>query len=254
MPKGIKMAEVTWVEIDEAFKKGWPVVIPLGAASKEHGLHLPMNTDFLQAEYWANYLVENYEVIVAPTIPDNYYPAFNAYAGSSSLSYETSRDYFVQKCEGWHAQGAQKFYILNMGISTNKPLQAAKDILNKKGILFEFLDLSFLDKDKRITAIRQQKIGTHADEIETSIMLHIHPEKVHMEKARLEENDGPGPLSPDPHADPEKYTISLTGAWGNPTLATVEKGKIAIEVMKERIDMEINCLSEENMQISPITI
>jgi len=242
MPKGIKMTEVTWVEIKEAFEKNWPVVIPLGAASKEHGLHLPMNTDFLQAEYWADYIVENYEVVVAPTMPDNYYPAFKAYAGSSSLSRETSCDYFVQKCEGWYQQGAQKFYVLNMGISTSKPLQDAKDILDKKGILFEYLDLSFLDKDKRITNIMQQKLGTHADEIETSIMLYIHPEVVHLEKATPEEHAGPGPLTPDPHADPEKYTVSLTGAWGNPTLATAEKGKIAINVMKERIDTELNSL------------
>jgi creatinine amidohydrolase len=242
MPKGIKMAEVTWVEILEAFAKNWPVVIPLGAACKEHGLHLPMNTDFLQAEYWANYIAENYEVVVSPTISDSYYPAFKAYAGSSSLSPETSCDYFVQKCAGWYEQGAQKFYVVNMGISTNKPLQAAKIILNKKGIPFEYLDLTFLDKDKRITDIMQQKLGTHADEIETSIMLYIHPEKVHIEKARPEENDGPGPLSPNPLADPEKYTISLTGAWGNPTLATADKGKIAIEVIKEKIATELAIL------------
>lgn len=50
----------------------------------------------------------------------------------------------------------------------------------------------------------------------------MHPEVVHMEKAKPEENDGPGPLTPDPHADPKKYTFSPTGAWGNPTLATAK--------------------------------
>src|SRR5262245_15068978 len=113
MSKGINMAEVTWVDIKEAFNKSWPVVIPLGAACKEHGLHLPMNTDFLQAEYLANYVVENYEVLRAPTITDSYYPSFKAYAGSSSLSCELSCDCLVQLCEGWHEQGALGFYVLN---------------------------------------------------------------------------------------------------------------------------------------------
>lgn len=45
MPKGIKITEATWIEIKEIFEKSWPVIIPLGAACKEHGLHLPMNTE-----------------------------------------------------------------------------------------------------------------------------------------------------------------------------------------------------------------
>jgi creatinine amidohydrolase len=129
---------------------------------------------------------EKYEAIVAPTIPYSYYPAFVAYAGSSSLSREITCESLVQICNDWHKQGAQKFYVLNTGISTNKPLQDAKEQLNKSGIVFEYLDLSSLYKDKRILDITQQKMGTHADEIETSIMLHIHPEVVHMEKAQPE--------------------------------------------------------------------
>src|ERR1700722_18891293 len=174
MPKGIKMAEVTWIEVEKAFKSHWLVVIPLGAASKEHGFHLPMNTDFLQAEYFANYVVENYEVIIAPTISYSHYPAFTAYAGSVSFSRELSCESVIQMCENWHQQGAKNFYVLNTGISTNKPLQDAKEQLNKKGIVFDYLDLSSLYKDKRITDIMQQPLGTHADEIETSIMLRIH--------------------------------------------------------------------------------
>lgn len=242
MSEGIKIANVTWIEVEKAFKNNWPVVIPLGAACKEHGFHLPMNTDFLQAEYFANYLVENYEVVIAPTISYSHYPAFTAYAGSVSFSREISCESVIQMCEEWHQQGAKKFYVLNTGISTNKPLQDAKEQLNEKGIVFEYLDLSSLYKDKRIADITEQKLGTHADEIETSIMLHIHPEVVHMEKAKTEENPGNGPLTPDPFADPEKYTFSPSGAWGNPTLATKEKGKIAVDVIKEMIDFGVKPL------------
>ena len=236
MPKGIKIAEVTWVEVAKAFKNNWPVVIPLGAACKEHGFHLPMNTDFLQAEYLANDIVENYEVVVAPTISYSHYPAFVAYAGSSSLSREITCESLVQICNDWHKQGAQKFYVLNTGISTNKPLQDAKEQLNSSGIVFEYLNLSSLYKDKRILDITQQKVGTHADEIETSIM----------EKAQPEENGGVGPLTPDSSADPEKYTFSYSGAWGNPTLATKEKGKIAIDIIKDMIDTGLKPLLEIN--------
>ena len=45
MPYGIKMAETTWPEIEQAFNNNWPIILPLGAGCKEHGHHLPMNTD-----------------------------------------------------------------------------------------------------------------------------------------------------------------------------------------------------------------
>lgn len=240
--QGIKMAETTWPKIKEAFDQGWPVVMPLGAGCKEHGLHLPMNTDLLQAEYFADFLVKTHQILLAPPIQDNFFPAFVEYPGSSSLSLETSRNYIVELVRGWAKHGAKKFYVLNMGISTNKPLQAAKEELNKDGIVFEYLNLLSIDKDPRITAITKQKCGTHADEIETSIMMVIKPDVVHMEYAKAEEAEDHGKLTPDVTADPLQHTISATGAWGNPTLATPEKGQIAITVRKEALIRDITPL------------
>jgi creatinine amidohydrolase len=252
MPKGIKMAEVTWKEIELAFKKNWPVIIPLGAGCKEHGLHLPMNTDSIQAEYFANIIAEEENILVAPTIQDSYFPAFEKYAGSSSLSVETSSQYIVEKCRCWAKQGAKSFYILNMGISTNNPLKIAKEILAKENIKMGYLNLSTLYEDERIKNVMQQKIGTHADEIETSMMMCIKPEVVHLENAQPEEIPDKGDLTPDKNADPDKFTISPTGAWGNPTLATIEKGKIAIEVINEMIKKDIASFLNNIVKEDPI--
>src|ERR1700733_15160891 len=106
MHEGIKMAETTWLNIKKSFDKKWLVVIPLGAGCKEHGLHLPMNTDLIIAEYFSDFILNNFKVLVAPTIQDSYFPAFKDYPGSSSLSLNTSRDYIVEKCRGWAEQGA----------------------------------------------------------------------------------------------------------------------------------------------------
>jgi creatinine amidohydrolase len=236
MPKGIKMENVCWPDIETAFNNRWPIVIPLGAGCKEHGLHLPMNTDQIIAEKFADLLLHEYEILIAPTITDNYFPAFEEYPGSSTLSLETSRNLIVEKCMVWSKQGANKFYVLNTGISTKKPLSEAKQILQtfNPDILFEYLDLSLLYEHPEIKKIMQQKVGTHADEIETSIMLYLMPEIVRMDKAKAEENlDKPGPLTRVPNSLDK--TISLTGAWGNPTLATREKGHVAVTVIKEML-------------------
>ncbi len=51
---GISVATSSWPQVGRRLADGWPAVIPIGAASKEHGRHLPLDTDFLQAEWIAS--------------------------------------------------------------------------------------------------------------------------------------------------------------------------------------------------------
>jgi len=51
--KGLLAAEVAWPEVQRRLEAGAPALLPIGAACKEHGCHLPLNTDFLQAEWLA---------------------------------------------------------------------------------------------------------------------------------------------------------------------------------------------------------
>ena len=74
---------------------------------------------------------------------------------------------------------------------------------------------------------KRESAGTHADEIETSMMLYIAPESVQMKKAARDINpDQPGGLTRDARG---KGIYSPTGAWGDPTLATREKGEAVVE-------------------------
>ncbi|KTC88118.1 MULTISPECIES: creatininase family protein [Legionella] len=241
MKSGIRMAEVSWPVIEQAFIANLPIIIPLGAGCKEHGLHLPMNTDLILAEYLAAWVIDHYPVLVAPTVPYNFFPSFSEYPGSATLSYEVSVNFFVDLCGSWYQQGAKQFYVLNTGISTNKVLSEASKRLESSGIPLNFCDFSELHNHPEIKRITEQKRGTHADEIETSIMLYIKPEVVDLTKAKPEENaDFPGPLTRDVKA--RTKTISLTGARGNPTLATREKGKIAMGVLLELLKKELSHL------------
>ena len=104
----------------------------------------------------------------------------------------------------------------------------------------EFLDLSIAAAVARQN-IEQQPHGTHADEIETSNMLYVAPQVVRMYRAVPElAPQREGPLTRDP--DAQKGVYSATGSWGDPTLATVEKGKIVTEAIVAEI---IQFLHEE---------
>jgi creatinine amidohydrolase len=172
--------------------------------------------------------------IVAPTINYSFYPAFLEYPGSTSLSVDTARAMIADIVHSLAHYGPRRFYILNTGISTLRPLAQATADLAKDGIVLHYTDLT---KDDPVEKKVRQSGGTHADEIETSMMLYIAPETVRMKKAARDLNPNqPGGLTRDPQG---KGTYSPTGAWGDPTLATREKGQAVVESLVSAILRDI---------------
>jgi len=222
--RGVLLEDLTWEQAEHELTPDRVVVIALGAEAKEHGRHLRLNNDWLMAEYFKQRVLEAEDVVVAPTINYSYYPAFVEYPGSTTLRRETARDMIVDIVRSLAHYGPRKFYIVNTGVSTARPLKDAQEELAKDGIDMRYTDLDrFDDIENKV----RQSGGTHADEIETSMMLYIAPQSVDMKKAvrDLHENK-PGGLTRDPN---KPGTYSPTGAWGDPTLATREKGKIVVE-------------------------
>ena len=133
-PKGVLLEDLTWVEAEKILKPDTIVVIPLGAQAKEHGPHLKLKNDWLIAEYLKNQVLQKAEVVIAPTINYNFYPAFVEYPGSTSLRLETARDLIVDVCKSFARFGVRRFYILNTGISPLRALKPAADALASDGL------------------------------------------------------------------------------------------------------------------------
>jgi creatinine amidohydrolase len=243
----IFLETLTWDEAERVLTPDAIVVIPLGAESKEHGHHLQLNNDFLMAEYFKQRVLDAgpKNVVVAPTINYSYYPAFLEYPGSTSLSMDTARAMMADIIHSLARYGPRRFYILNTGISTLKPLAQAAANLAKDGILLRYTDLT---KDDPVEKRLRQSGGTHADEIETSMMLYIAPQSVQIKKAARDLNPNqPGGLTRDPKG---KGTYSPTGAWGDPTLATREKGQAVVESLVITILKDI----EDLRSASPVPL
>src|SRR5262249_11103735 len=49
--RGVLLEDLTWLQAEKVLKPDTIVVIPIGAASKEHGPHLKLKNDWLMAEY-----------------------------------------------------------------------------------------------------------------------------------------------------------------------------------------------------------
>lgn len=244
---------LTWPEAEQALQELPTVLLPLGARTKEHGPHLPLNNDWLIAEYLTKRVAETCPVLVLPTLAYGFYPAFLEYPGSISIRADACRDTLIDICSSLAEQGAQRFYVLNTGISTNRPLEAARSALNAQGIRMEFTDIRLAYAALR-RSVETQPAGTHADEIETSMMLYLAPEVVRMDRAvrDIHPERGPGGLTRDPDATTGVY--SPTGAYGDPTLATAEKGRLLVEGMVQFLVDQIQALSSEHVRGSPATL
>jgi len=224
---GLRLADLTWQQAATVLRPETVVVIPLGAGSKEHGPHLRLSNDAIVSDYLTRRVLDASDVVVAPSLAYHYYPAFVDYPGSTTLSLETARAISVEAALSLARFGPRRFYVINTGVSTTRALEPAARVLASQGILLGFTDLAGR-LDRLSAPLRQEEGGTHADEIETSMMLYIDPGSVDMRRAVKEYTPSPGPLllTRRPGAP---GTFSASGVWGDPTLATREKGKVIVE-------------------------
>ena len=237
---GVKLEDLSWLEAESVLTPEAVVVIPIGAASKEHGPHLKLSNDARLAAYLTNRVAERARVVIAPNVPYHYYPAFLEYPGSTSLRLETARDLMVDLCRSLSRAGPRRFYALNTGVSTNRALEPAAVELAREGILLRYTHL--IERLGPLTkGIEQQAGGTHADEIETSMLLAIDPAAVEMKKA-VKEYDPVATKGPLRRRRGEAGSYSPSGVWGDPTLATREKGEKVLAGLVEALVLEIEAL------------
>jgi creatinine amidohydrolase len=239
MKQGLKLETLTWLEAERLFADDPVVVFPLGAAAKEHGPHLPLNNDALIAEWLAGEIMQRLPVIVAPLINASYYPAFIDYPGSISLRMETARDLIVDSCRSLVNFGVSKFFIVNTGLSTLRPLAEAREQLGEQ-VAFDYLDLErALEALPR--GLLQQQYGSHADEHETSLMLHIAPDVVDMSLAVDDGTEGEGRLT----RTRGEGTWSASGVYGQATLASADKGRVIADLLTDHCHAQIEDLIAE---------
>lgn len=214
--RGVLLEELTWVEAEAVLSNDW-----------------------IMAEYLKERVLEEADVVVAPTLPYHYYPAFFEYPGSTSLRVSTARDLVVDVLRTLAAFGPRRFYVLNTGVSTLRALRPAADTLAADGILLHYTDILEVAADVE-REVAQEEGGTHAEEIETSMMLYIAPWSVDMSKAAKDYHPAErGPLRRD-STRPGIY--SATGIYGDATLANREKGRRVVEATVEGILRDIERL------------
>ena len=232
---GAYLERLTWPEAAALFERDPLIVLPVGAAAKEHGPHLPLGTDRILAEAFAARVAERVSCVVAPTIAYGYYPSFAHFPGSTHLEAATFGAMMREIVLSLHRHGPRRFFILNTGISTFPVLEVvARDLTRGHGVLVGVTRIESLG-GRALDGLLEQPAGSHADEYETSVILAIAPDAVRRDRAVREIADRPRlpglfipSVLPAPtgHASPGAgSTPGGTGVYGDATLATREKGE-----------------------------
>lgn len=229
------VTQLTWDQVATRIEGGAAAVLPIGAGAKEHGLHLPMNTDEIQVDWLAGVIAKEIDALVWPTLTYGFYPAFVHYAGSTSLGAVTFQSTIRDIVTGVLSFGAKPVLIVNTGISTILPVDRAlaEHFADRPVAHLKVYDGPRFGKTS--ADLSEQNAGTHADEIETSLMLALSPERVRMDRAKASppgKGGAPEPLSPD---NPDSPNYSPSGSWGDPTLATSEKGDALLKALAEDV-------------------
>lgn len=235
---GAHLGDLTWPEAEARLREAPMVIVPFGGGAKEHGPHLPMATDRLMLEHLMQAAVDSLPVVVAPPILHGWFPAFRDFPGTEVSDADLFRRYVEEVARSLVRHGARRVVFLNTGItlSTGLPIAvAAREIHQQERVPTLVISWNDLETPE-LEALAEQRAGGHADELETSVVLHLRPDLVHMDRAPTdyglpggEAGAGyrPGGFSRTP-GDPE---YSTTGIFGDATLATAEKGRRVVEAM-----------------------
>jgi creatinine amidohydrolase len=224
---------LTWAEMNEAITAQKLVILPTGS-TEQHGRHLPLDVDVFLCESVCLEVGRRAadRVLVLPPIAYGLNLHHIDFPGTIHIEPETFIAFCVNITKSLAYHGFTKILLVN-GHGSNTPLIdliARKTVLATQSLCFATGYYQFLME--AFQPIRESAVMAHADEFETSLYLHLAPERVQMDKA-VEDNDRMGHfVSSDSTGNyPVRFNDfwgrwTKTGVHGDPTKATAAKGAI----------------------------
>ena len=236
-PVHLWLDELSTKEAKEASAAGTIVIFPLGSV-EEHGAHLPLCTDSIQAEYIALEVAKKTGCLVAPPFRQGICNAGHNFPGTISIEFETLRLVTRDILSELVRNGFCRIIVLtgHAGSSHMTALKlGAQEVVraNQKTRIMVLSDYDFAYEMKGKLGFPME--DGHAGAIETSRVMAIRPDLVKGEG----ETSFPQMPRFEIVANPERFFPS--GVIGDPTLAAAEKGKR----LNEYIITEVAKLVEE---------
>lgn len=229
-------------EIRNVIKEKKNIFIPLGAI-EAHSDHLPLSTDNDIAEGYIERLAEMTDSLYLPVFPIGQVWSLQKAPGSIHIEESHLVDVLVDILKSLSYQGASMVTFVSTHFGNiNAAKSAAREVYGKLPIKVLYITYPGLDEAKKVFEnISKHNLYLHADEVETSFMLHFCPHKVQMKKIR----EGMLTTPPEQSYTPMRWTeFSESLIIGDALKATALKGEKAMEIILSRASELI--LNEKN--------
>ncbi|MBM3264705.1 MAG: creatininase family protein [candidate division Zixibacteria bacterium] len=223
----------TWQECRDYLQAHPCAILPMGA-TEQHGPHLPQHTDTQIAEALARRVAEQSEGLILPALPFGYSWVWRDYPGTITFSFDTLRAVVTDIARSLHRNGCKTLMLLSTHGANPQPikytLRELADEMDMRLVNVFYPHLSDLLRNAESPV--WQPMNFHAEEFETSILLYLHPEQVRMERAVREY-----PPVSDAYnlSNLPLGVLSVSGVFGDPTVATAEKGAQWLEACAQEI-------------------
>lgn len=233
MIKTREIINMTRDEVKESIKEFPVMIFPIGA-TEQHGHHLPLGVDIFLAEGISKKLSEKTGALLIPTMPFGYSWVWRNIPGTISLEQDHIEVIIKDVARSVHRYGVKLLILVGGHDANNASMKYAvrelEDEIDLKIIYLFYPNLSKVINDYCESDTWFGMI--HACEFETSLMISIKPDLVQMDKAVKEYPERPMLYG--------MSTISLgdisnSGVFGNPVLASKEKGDSMIDYFVEEM-------------------
>ena len=219
------LEELTMPAFIEGLTKTRTIIVPFGAV-EEHGQHLPLGTDTIHSYELSKETSKHRPLFVAPPVWYGLCRSTSQHAGTITISGDTLKRLAVELATSLYNQGLRNFILLSGhagGTHMASLTDAGEEILsNLEGSRVAVL--SILDLIAEIPhGIVETENDSHAGEVETSLMLHLRP--AHINGTSPEEY----PSFPTSILVRNKKKFWPGGVWGDPSKASLEKGKTVLQ-------------------------
>jgi creatinine amidohydrolase len=218
-------------EVGEAAAGGAVAVLPVGA-TEQHGAHLATGTDTLLADHVAAAAAERTGDVVLPALPYGCSLGHtDRWPGTLSLHPGTMLAVVVEVGRWAHASGFRKLVIVNGHATNGPPCQSA--ILQLRHELPDLRPrfVSIFDITPEIAArYTEDAPDFHANEAETSMVLHLAEDQVRSERAVDEPDRTVGRVLSYPMP-----AVTSSGVVGTPSTASAARGAELVERLVEAL-------------------
>ncbi len=208
MAETVRLGELSWPEFAERVKAGAVLLVPIGA-TEQHGRHMPLSVDAIIPQAICEAVAHRCGGIVAPVIPygNRSQPRSGggpAFPGTINLSAATCAALLRDVLAELFRHGVRRIVVVNGHYENIWPsIEAIEGLLDRLGRDgtdgLKIVRVDHWEMIKPATLARIFPDGypgielEHASVIETSIMLALRPDLVHLERAA---HDGPARFKP----------------------------------------------------------